>query len=72
MDTAKAVGYYESAPVVIAPTIASTDAPYSALTVIYTDEGAFSKYIMLKQNPNIVLLDTEIIANATASLKPVL
>ncbi len=26
-------------PVAIAPTIASTDAPCSALSVIYTDEG---------------------------------
>ena len=40
-DTAKAVAYYEKTPVVICPTIASTDAPCSALSVIYTDEGVF-------------------------------
>ena len=38
-DTAKAVAYYEKTPVLICPTIASTDAPCSALSVIYTDEG---------------------------------
>ena len=33
LDTAKAVAYYSKVPVVIAPTIASTDAPCSALSV---------------------------------------
>ena len=40
-DTAKAVAYYEKTPVIICPTIASTDAPCSALSVIYSDEGVF-------------------------------
>ena len=40
-DTAKAVAYYAKTPVMICPTIASTDAPCSALSVIYTDEGVF-------------------------------
>ena len=39
LDTAKAVAYYKEVPVLICPTIASTDAPCSALSVIYTDEG---------------------------------
>jgi hypothetical protein len=56
-DTAKAVGYYTGHPVVIVPTIASTDAPCSALSVIYTDEGVFEKYLFLPSNPNIVLVD---------------
>ena len=55
-DTAKAVGYYTGHPVVIVPTIASTDAPCSALSVIYTDEGVFEKYLFLPSNPNIVLV----------------
>ena len=38
-DTAKAAAHYLELPVVIVPTIASTDAPCSALSVIYTDEG---------------------------------
>ena len=40
-DTSKAVAYYTKKPVIIVPTIASTDAPCSALSVIYTDEGVF-------------------------------
>lgn len=61
-DTAKAVAYYEKKPVVICPTIASTDAPCSALSVIYTDEGVFENYLFLPANPNLVLMDTEVIA----------
>ena len=68
LDTAKAVGYYEEVPVVITPTIASTDAPCSALSVIYTDEGVFSEYLVLPKNPDLVLVDTSIIAKAPARL----
>ena len=45
LDTAKAVAYYKEAPVLICPTIASTDAPCSALSVIYTDDGVFEEYL---------------------------
>ncbi len=67
-DTAKAVAYAVGAPVVIVPTIASTDAPCSALSVIYTDEGVFDHYLFLPANPNVVLVDTEIVAAAPARL----
>ncbi|MEG0377695.1 MAG: glycerol dehydrogenase [Eubacterium sp.] len=67
-DTIKAVGYYLDLPVVIVPTIASTDAPCSALSVIYTEDGVFDSYLFLKQNPNIILVDTTIIANSPTRL----
>lgn len=67
-DTAKAVAYYEQLPVVVVPTIAATDAPCSALSVVYTDEGVFSEYLVLPKNPELVLLDTEIISKAPARL----
>lgn len=67
-DTAKAVAYYNNTPVVIVPTIASTDAPTSALSVIYTEEGEFSEYLLLPKNPEIVLVDTSIVAKAPARL----
>lgn len=68
LDTAKAVAYYTNIPVLICPTIASTDAPCSALSVIYTDEGVFDNYLFLPANPNMVLMDTEIIAKSPARL----
>ena len=46
-DTAKAVAHYAGTQVFICPTITSTDAPCSALSVIYTDEGVFEKYLFL-------------------------
>lgn len=67
-DTAKAVAYYNKTPVAIVPTIASTDAPTSALSVIYTDEGEFSDYLFLPNNPEVVLVDTSIVSKAPARL----
>ena len=67
-DTAKAVAYYCGAPVVICPTIASTDAPCSALSVIYTDEGVFEEYLFLPRNPNLVLMDTDIVSKSPVRL----
>lgn len=64
LDTAKAVAYTAELPVIIVPTIASTDAPCSALSVIYTPEGVFKRYLVLPHNPNVVLVDTRIIAEA--------
>ncbi len=68
LDTAKAVAHYEKLPVVIAPSIASTDAPCSALSVLYTEEGVFDEYLVLPKNPEIVIMDTDVIKNAPARL----
>ncbi len=67
-DTAKAVAAAVDVPVVVVPTIAATDAPCSALSVIYTDEGQFKEYQFFKQNPNLVLMDTEVIAKSPVRL----
>lgn len=64
IDTAKAAGFELGLPVVIVPTIASTDAPCSALSVIYSDEGVFERYLVLPRNPDVVLLDTRVIAHS--------
>src|SRR5699024_4708956 len=68
LDTAKAAAYYRKVPVIICPTIASTDAPCSALSVIYSEEGVFEEYLFLPANPNMVLMDTEIIAKSPVRL----
>ncbi len=64
LDTAKAVAYYARLSVIIVPMAASTDAPCSRLSVIYTESGEFENYLPLPKNPEIVLMDTEIIAKA--------
>jgi glycerol dehydrogenase len=69
LDTAKAVAHFHgNAPVIIIPTIASTDAPCSALSVIYTEEGVFQEYLILPKNPNLVIVDSSIIASAPVRL----
>ncbi|MCE1247662.1 MAG: glycerol dehydrogenase [Firmicutes bacterium] len=64
LDLAKAVADRFGIPSIMVPTIASTDAPCSALSVIYTPEGVFSRVELYTHNPNVVLVDTEIIINA--------
>jgi glycerol dehydrogenase len=66
LDTAKAVAHQLNLPVAVVPTIASTDAPCSSLSVVYTQSGAFKRYLMLPKNPDLVLVDTRIIAQAPA------
>ena len=68
IDTAKAVGFFEQLPVVVVPTIASTDAPCSALSILYSPEGVFSEILRLDRNPDLVLLDSAIIARAPVRL----
>lgn len=68
LDTAKAIGYYHKLPVVVIPTIASTDAPTSALSVIYTEAGEFEEYLIYPKNPDMVVMDTAIIAKAPVRL----
>ena len=68
LDTSKAVAYYNKIPVVIVPTIASTDAPCSALSVVYTEDGVFEEYLWLPANPNLVLVDTDVVVNAPTRL----
>jgi glycerol dehydrogenase len=64
IDTAKIVADRANCSVIIAPTIASTDAPCSGCAVIYTDSGVFESVYYQKLNPQIVLMDIEVIANA--------
>lgn len=67
-DTAKAVSNLTGAALAILPTIASTDAPTSSVSVVYSEEGVFEKYLFYKKNPELVLLDTEVISQAPVRL----
>ena len=68
LDTAKGIAYYTGLPMVIVPTVCATDAPCSSLSVMYTDEGVFDAYLFLDNCPNVVIVDSEIIARAPARL----
>ncbi|MFA0888412.1 MAG: glycerol dehydrogenase [Synergistales bacterium] len=68
IDVAKAVAHDASLPLAVVPTIAATDAPCSALSVIYTPEGVFESFLVLPKNPDLVLVDTAVIARAPVRL----
>lgn len=64
IDTAKIVADRAGIPVIIIPTIASTDAPCSGCAVVYSGEGVFDSVHYQKLNPAAVLVDVNIIAAA--------
>lgn len=64
IDTAKIVADKAGIPVIVVPTIASTDAPTSGCAVLYSAEGVFESVYYLKMNPQAVLVDETIIASA--------
>lgn len=64
IDAAKAAGDNAGVPWVSAATVASTDAPTSALSVVYTEEGAFESYRFYDRNPALVVVDTQLVAQA--------
>ena len=68
LDTARAAAADLALPVVNCPTVASSDAPCSALSVIYTEEGVFQEYRFYRKNPDLVLVDTQVIAQAPPRL----
>jgi glycerol dehydrogenase len=68
IDTGKAIGHEMKIPVIVAPTIAATDAPCSAVSVIYSEHGVFERYLVLPKNPDCVLVDTMLVAHAPVEL----
>jgi glycerol dehydrogenase len=64
IDTAKIAADRANIPVLVVPTIASTDAPCSGCAVSYSEQGVFESVHYQKSNPAAVLVDMEIIAKA--------
>lgn len=64
IDTAKSVASRLGLPVVVCPTLASSDAPCSALAVIYSSEGTFQEVRFFRGNPDLVVVDSAVIAQA--------
>jgi glycerol dehydrogenase len=64
IDACKVVADEMGLPVIIAATIPATDAPCSGCAVIYTDDGVYVEVLYQKKNPDVVLIDTDIILKA--------
>lgn len=68
IDIAKGVGHAINACLIIVPTAASSDAPTSALSVLYHEDGSHSHEVFYHSNPDIVLVDTDIVIQAPLRL----
>lgn len=64
LDMAKLVASQSGLPIVTIPTSAATCAAWTALSNIYTEEGAFQYDVPLPQAPNLLILDYEVIQTA--------
>ena len=64
LDVGKFAAYRLAMPMVSVPTLASTDAPCSALAVMYTTEGVFNDVAFFPRSPALVAIDTRIVAEA--------
>ena len=68
LDTSRAVAAKLGVAAVNCPTTASSDSPCSALSVIYSETGAFAEYRFYPANPRLVLVDSTVIAQAPTRL----
>lgn len=64
LDTAKLIAFNHNIPIVTIPTSAATCAGWTALSNIYTDEGAFQYDVSLNKCPDLLILDYHIILSA--------
>lgn len=64
IDAGKSVAFRLEVPVIICPTIASTDAPCSAVSIMYTADGVGKGPEHFPANPALVVVDTGIIADS--------
>jgi len=64
LDTGKGAAVEIGAKIVTIPTIASNDSPTSAASVWYGADGNFLGFDCWPFNPDLVMVDTQVIANA--------
>jgi glycerol dehydrogenase len=64
VDAGKCIAHRLNVPVIVVPTLASTDAPTSALSVVYKPEGTAESVEFFPQNPTMVIVDTDVIVSA--------
>lgn len=68
LDTGKAVAAELSVPFISAPTIASTDGAVSSIAVEYSDDHTHIGVMRFNCSPAVVLVDTQVVANAPVRL----
>lgn len=68
IDVARAIACTHGYAMVIVPTAAASDAPCSSVSVIYNEEGVLQGVDEYGKNPDMVLIDVEVIAAAGTRL----
>ncbi|KAG1673949.1 hypothetical protein FOA52_015704 [Chlamydomonas sp. UWO 241] len=61
IDVGKLVANEINGYSVVIPSVASTDAPCTALSVLYTPTGEFDEYVFFSKGPDVVLVDSEVL-----------
>ncbi|MBQ4249618.1 MAG: glycerol dehydrogenase [Clostridia bacterium] len=65
LDTARAAGTNKGIYVVMAPTVAATDAPCTSISMYYKEDGTgIAGYSYFHKNPDMVIVDSDIVAKA--------
>lgn len=64
LDTAKLLAHNCKLPIITIPTSGATCAAWTALSNIYSDSGVFQYDVSLRNCPNLLILDYNIIASA--------
>lgn len=68
LDVAKAIAYYHPCFLMVIPSSASMDGACSALSVLYHEDHSFDRFLYLDFNPDVVLVDSQIIFDAPFAL----
>jgi len=63
LDTAKAAAFEAGLKMITVPTICSNDTPTSSATVWYDEDGNFESFECWPFNPDLVLVDSQVIVN---------
>lgn len=67
LDTVKAAGTKAKLKTVVVPTLSSSDAPITGISVVYTDAGELQGYEFVNK-PDYCIVDLDIIVNAPTDL----
>jgi glycerol dehydrogenase len=68
LDVSKAIAQRLNLPLIMVPTVASSDAPTSRLIALYDESHRIVSVPTLRRNPDVILVDTAVIAKAPRRL----
>jgi glycerol dehydrogenase len=64
VDLGKLVAHSLDTPSIMIPSLASTIAPCTSVSVVYQPNGKIEEYVFYEKTPDMIIVDTQVIANA--------